>query len=196
MPPNAPGQYAPRDECSAQPGGAEFLARLKDAAKARDAVSLALLASPKVMLDFGGGSGRDEMVRRFVPGSDLWQELDKALALGCAFDKDNSALVVPWFFAQDLGDSDPFGTSVTLGKAVPLYKAGSAKSAVLKQLNWQLVVNRDTDEIGSPFIPVAVIDSDLVGYVEMERLRSPLAYRLRAEKVDGKWQIASFLAGE
>ena len=52
--PNAPGQYAPRDECSAQPGGAEFLVALKAAVAARDNKAFADLTSAEIVLDFGG----------------------------------------------------------------------------------------------------------------------------------------------
>ena len=195
VPPNKPGQYTPRDECSAQPGGAQFLAMLKDAVAARDAVSLALLSSPEIMLDLGGGQGRDELQRRLLPQSDLWPELDRILALGCAWDEDNQALVLPWFFNQDLGDSDPYGTTVTLGK-VPLRKEQAPNSAVRATLDWQLVFIGESKDIGSPLVPVSVIDSDLEGYAELEKLRSQLDYRIRAENRDGKWLITAFVAGE
>ncbi len=196
VPPNKPGQYAPRDECSARPAGSQFLAKLKDAVTARDAVSVALLSAPDIKLDLGGGEGRDELVRRLLPESDLWSELDKILELGCAWDEDNEALVLPWFFNQDLSDSDPYSTTVALGSAVPLHKSSTPGAPAHALLDWQLVVVCETDEIGSPLIPVAVIDSELEGYIELEKLRSQLDYRVRAENRDGRWKITAFIAGD
>jgi hypothetical protein len=43
---------------------------------------------------------------------------------------------------------------------------------------------------------IAVIDSDWEGYIRLKDLRSPLDYRLRAEKQGGEWRITSFVAGE
>jgi hypothetical protein len=196
VPPNAPGQYAPRDECSAQPGGAEFLAALKAAVAARDAKAFADLTSPEIVLDFGGGGGREAVLDMFNRGSEKWKELDKLMPLGCAWDEDNSALVLPWFFNQDLGDADPFSTMVTLGSEVPLMTRPSRRGRVQKVLNWQLIHVYEVEVDDPAYRTVAVIDSNYEGYVRIAKLRSQLDYRLRAEKADGKWLITSFVAGE
>lgn len=196
VPPNGPGQYAPRDECSAQDGGAQFLASLKAAVKARDARAVAALSSPDVILDFGGGGGQEAVRERLGKGSKLWRELDKLLALGCAWDEDNGALVLPWFFAQDLGDADPFSTHVILGSAVPLREIPQRSAKVRKVLNWQLVHIYEVEVSDPGFAPVAVIDSEWEGHVRLKDLRSQLDYRVRAEKEGGQWRIKSFLAGE
>ena len=196
VPPNGPGHYAPRDECSAQEGGGQFLAALKAAVKARDAKAFTVLTSPDVVLDFGGGGGHEAVLEMFRPGSEKWKELDKIMALGCAWDEDNSALVMPWFFNQDLGDADPYSTMVTLGSEVPLMTRPSRRGRVSKILNWQLVHVYEVEVDDPGYRTVAVIDSNYEGYVRIAKLRSQLDYRLRAEKSGGKWLITSFIAGE
>jgi len=196
VPPNAPGQYAPRDECSAQQGGAPFLAALKAAVAARDARAFADLTSPDIILDFGGGGGREAVLDMLKPGSDKWKELDKILPLGCAWDEDNSALVLPWFFNQDLGDADPYSTMVTLGSEVPLLTRPSRRGRVRKVLNWQLIHVYEVEVDDPGYLTVAVIDSDYEGYIRAAKVRSQLDYRLRAEKQGGKWLITSFIAGD
>lgn len=196
VPPNAPGQYAPRDECSAQEGGAQFLAALKAAIKARDAKAFADLTLPDVVLDFGGGGGREAVLEMLGQGSAKWKELDKIMALGCAWDEDNSALVLPWFFNQDLGDADPFSTMVTLGSEVPLMSRPSRRGRVQKVLNWQLIHVYEVEVDDPGYRTVAVIDSNYEGYMRIASLRSQLDYRLRAEKSGGKWLITAFVAGE
>jgi hypothetical protein len=196
VPPNAPGQYAPRDECSDKEGGAAFLAALKSAVARRDAEAFADLTSPDIFLDFGGGGGREAVLDMFRGGSDKWKELEAIMPLGCAWDEDNSALVLPWFFNQDLGDADPFSTMVTLGSEVPLLSRPSRRGRLVKMLNWQLIHVYEVEVDDPGYRTVAVIDSDYEGYVRIAKLRSQLDYRLRAEKQDGKWQITSFIAGD
>jgi hypothetical protein len=196
VPPNAPGQYAPRDECSAKPGGAEFLAKLQSAVKARDAKAFADLTSSEIMLDFGGGGGREAVLDMLKPGSKKWRELDRLMVLGCAWDEDNAALVMPWFFNQDMGDTDPFSTNVTLGSAVPMRERPMRSANVRKVLNWQLIHIYEVEVPDPGWAQIAVIDSDWEGYIRLKDLRSPLDYRLRAEKQGGEWRITSFVAGE
>lgn len=196
VPPNAPGQYAPRDECSARDGGGEFLAALKSAVARRDAEAFADLTSPEIFLDFGGGGGREAVLDMFRGGSDKWKELDRIMPLGCAWDDDNSALVLPWFFNQDLGDADPFSTMVTLGSEVPLLSRPSRRGRTVKVLNWQLIHVYEVEVDDPGFRTVAVIDSNYEGYLRESSLRSQLDYRLRAEKADGKWLITAFIAGD
>ena len=132
----------------------------------------------------------------FRPGSEKWRELDKIMALGCAWDEDNSALVMPWFFNQDLGDADPYSTMVTLDSEVPLMTRPSRRGRVSKILNWQLVHVYEVEVDDPGYRTVAVIDSNYEGYVRIAKQRSQLDYRLRAEKSGGKWLITSFIAGE
>ncbi len=201
VPPNAPGQYAPRDECSAQEGGARFLASLKAAVAARDANAFAALASPGIFLDFGGGGGHEAVLAMLGHGSEKWSELDRIMALGCAFDEDNGALVLPWFFNQNLGDADPYSTMVTLGSEVPLRARPSRRGRAKKVLNWQLIHVYEVEVDDPGYRTVAVIDANDDGanddgYIRIDSLRSQLDYRLRAEKVDGNWRITAFIAGE
>jgi hypothetical protein len=196
VPPNAPGQYAPRDECSAQEGGVEFLAALKSAVSRRDAEAFADLTSPEIFLDFGGGGGREAVLEMLGRDSEKWKELDKILPLGCAWDGDNSALVLPWFFNQDLGDADPYSTMVTLGSDVPLMTRPSRRGRVQKVLNWQLIHVYEVEVDDPGYRTVAVIDSNYEGYIRIAKLRAQLDYRLRAEKQGGRWLITSFIAGD
>lgn len=196
VPPNAPGQYAPRDECSAKDGGAAFLAALGSAVRARDANALADLASPDIFLDFGGGGGREAVIEMFRGGSDKWKELDAIMALGCAFDEEYEALLLPWFFDQDLGDADPFSTMVTLGDEVPLRERPSRSAKPRARLNWQLVHVYEVEVDDPGYRTVAVIGSDREGYIEVHKLRSQLDYRVRVEKREGEWRITAFVAGD
>jgi hypothetical protein len=174
VPPNAPGQYKPRDDCAAIADATPFLAKVKFAVAARDVEAFAALASPEILLDFGGGSGRDELRRRFAPGSKMWAELDKIMALGCAIGEDTGALVIPWFFAQDLGDADPFSTVVALSSSVPLLAKPVRTARIRKILNWQLVALHEGISTPPGYAAASVIDSDWSGYVQTDRFRAQI----------------------
>ena len=196
VPPNAPGQYAPRDECADIAGTAPFLAALRSSVKKRDAGAVAALASPDIFLDFGSGGGKEEVRARLGPGSRLWRELDRLMALGCAVDAQTGALVMPWFFAQDLGDADPYSTAVTLGPAVALRTRPSRAAKVRARLNWQLIHIYETEVSDPGFVTAAVIGGGREGYIEEAKLRTQLDYRLRVEKIGAKWLLTAFLAGD
>jgi hypothetical protein len=197
VPPNRPGAFAPRDECSSIPGAVEFLAALRSAAARRDTAALLALASKDVRLDFGGGAGRAELRKRLsgTDGAALWDELDAILQLGCAANGQGE-LTLPWFFAQDLGDVDPFDVMLATGPRVPLYRAAKARGRRAAWLNWQLVMPQASPAAPRGFRRVLVIGSRLSGLVEERHLRSPIDYRLMANRSAGEWRIDMFVAGD
>jgi hypothetical protein len=196
VPPNPPGHYAPRDECSALPGAAPFLAALRSAVQQRDAKALGAMASAQVQLNLGTSPGQQGLREQLASDPALWAELDRLMLLGCAFDEDNGALVMPWFFAQDLGDADPYSTVLALGPSLPLRTRPSRKASVRSRINWQLIHIFEGEQTPPGFASVAVIDSKRRGYMETVHLRSPLDYRLLAQKQDGVWRITYLVAGD
>jgi len=197
VPPNMPGAFAPRDECSRLPGAASLIAALRDAVARRDAKALAVLASDDVMLDYGGGAGKAELLKRLSgrEGRTLWRELDAVLALGCARFEDGD-IVMPWIFAQDLGDVDPYEAMLATGADVPLFRKPGLKGAPIARLNWQMVVNQPGVKTPKGVMRVSVIGSPLEGYAPAARLRSVIGYRLIAARKNGAWKISAFIAGD
>lgn len=200
VPPNRPGDYAPRDACLKAPGDPAFAATLRAAIARRDAGALVALAAEDIRLDFGGGSGRAELRRRLSgpEGAALWANLSEAVNLGCAMSEGD--MVFPWLFAQELGDVDPFDALVVTGASVPLYRRNSARAAPIARLNWQLVIAQGdglaADAGKRPLRRIAVINSPLEGYVPTASLRSPLDYRLIASRQGRVWRITAFVAGD
>jgi hypothetical protein len=196
--PSAPevvGHFAPRDECTALPGWKDFSGRLRAAVAGRDGPALAALADPAIVLDFGGGSGPDELKRRLAgkDGPELWGELDAILRLGCAQGMEGGDAVLPWFFGQDLGEADPYQVLLVNGAKVPLRAAPDPKAAVTALVSWQLV--DATDERGG-FRKVSLPGGKGQGYIASGALRSPLDYRLVAQQVKGEWRLMAFVAGD
>ena len=191
------GHLAPRDGCASLPGAAAFRKALAAAVRRRDAAALAALAADDVTLDFGGTSGPAEL-RRLMQGAEgaaLWRELDALLTLGCAVE--DGDMVLPWFFAQELGgDADP-ARYLVAGANVPLREGPSASAQVTRALSWVLVRSLEpADAAPRAYTRVRLDGATATGYVESARLRSQLGYRLGARREGSGWKIAWFLAGD
>ncbi|NBC35683.1 hypothetical protein GTZ99_03835 [Novosphingobium sp. FSY-8] len=190
------GRYAPRDECGVLPGFAAFRARLGDAVRGRDVAALTALADANVMLDYGGGAGRRELSARLrsADGADLWKALDAALALGCA--QQDGGATIPWFFAQDIGEAEPYSTMLAVGPDVPLYDhAGGGR--LVARLSWALVEVPGSIDEGVKDVRVKVISpAGPSGFAALSRLRSVVDYRLTVHRGAGGWRIDTFVAGD
>lgn len=188
--------FAPRDECSSQPGWPAFAERLRDAAKARDATALAELATQDITLDYGGGSGTDELKKRLAdPKAALWHELDDALALGCAMQGGLAAL--PWYFWNIPDGTDGADTVIVTGNDIPLLRRPKSNADPITKLDWAMVtIDPATFDSKAPFSAVHTRTGKHEGYVATARLRSVLAYRLIAEPRDGDWRVTAFIAGD
>jgi len=195
-PPPAPlitGKYAPRDECLAEPGGRAFRQSFGRAVRSRNTAALLALTSDDVTLDFGGGYGKASLRRRLagVEGPKLWHELDRLLPLGCGVVE--GRLVAPWLYAR-FEEDDPFEVMIVTGARVPLLAAPHADARALRLLSWSVVEPLLPDDFEKPYRKVSF--DGVEGYVAASRLRSPIDYRLIAERRGGRWQIAGFLAGD
>lgn len=191
----AEGPYAPRDECEAIPGAAEFRARLSAAVKARDTDALLTLAASDIQLDFGGGSGTGELRTRLGdPAYDLWDELDTLVALGCA-KSESGGVTLPWYFAQDFGDLDVLNSIIVMGEKVPLRETGDPAGPVIAPVSWDAVTLVGRFKPDAAFHRVKTRDGK-VGFIAAEKLRPIAGYRVIASSRDGKWSMTSLIAGD
>ena len=191
------GHLAPRDECRSLPGAAAFRAALAAAVRRRDAGAMARLSASDIKLDFGGTTSPRafEQLLRGAEGAALWRELDVLLTLGCAVQ--DGDLVLPWLFAQDIGENEDFDRVVVAGANVPL-RAGPAPGArTLRLLSWVLVRQLDpASETPPRFTRVRLDGGNVTGYIETASLRSQIGYRLSARREAKSWKIDYFLAGD
>ena len=188
---------APRNACGTLPGTDAFQMRLATAVANRNADLLEPLVHPEVLLDFGGGSGWEELRARLAsPDYDLWTELDKVIRLGCAPSYEGS-LAMPLYWSEDLGFDDAFATFVVTGSAVPMRAAPDPDARLVRMLDWEAVeVNMEMEEQGQVYASVRTRAGDS-GFVEFAHLRSQVDYRLIADRGDdGAWRITHFIAGD
>ena len=188
--------YPPRDECAKLPGFAAFREALFAAVAKRDAAALARLADPAVNLDFGGGSGPDELRKRLEGNPALWGELAALADLGCA--ADGGVATLPWIFSRMPDSVDAFQTLLVTGSGVPLRVKPAADARELAKLDWALI-----EAVGPPDSAAALREvtsgpksEGVRGFVESAKLRSLLDYRLIADRQDGEWKVTAFVAGD
>ncbi len=193
------GPLSPRDECSGTPGLAALDQGLRDAVSDRDAAALLMLVDDDIQLDFGGGSGKPELVRRLTaPEYGLWQELDAALALGCGIAQEDSEPAYaswPWYFPKDIIPLDPFEAFIVTGEGVRLRAAADPQAQVIGAVSWDYVRMTDYPPEGAAFARVETRNGKK-GYVARAYLRSLVDYRLLAAEREGKWRVSAFIAGD
>ncbi len=192
--PLAKGKWAPQDTCAEVEGADEFRTRLAAAIKARDIEGVVALTADDVKLDFGGGAGSAELGKRLADDSlGLWGELDTLMTLGCSANK-QGGITIPWFFDQDMGETDPYFAMLVTGEDVPLLERPDPASKALATISWDLVEIATLDP-ESAYQRVELGDGK-VGFMATSKLRSLIDYRLTASSRNDRWRIISFVAGD
>lgn len=83
----AGSRHPPIDQCAADRGFATFRAGLLKAIAARDWLGFSAALADDVIVDFGGGAGKQAFAEAWgkgAPTSRLWAEANAALSLGCS----------------------------------------------------------------------------------------------------------------
>lgn len=186
--------FAPRDECGGLQGIEQFRMQLVTAVANRNADMLEPLVDPDIHLDFGGGSGWEQMSMLLHSEEQaLWESLAEVLALGCA--SSEYGLSMPWVWTQDLGFEDAYTTYLVRGADVPLRSSPEDEAAILRRLDWEAVSLLSDWSNEDRYARVRTADGDR-GFVPWDVLRSQIDYRLLASRQDDRWQITVFIAGD
>lgn len=187
----------PVDQCK-DAGLAVFRQQLVRAVTRRDREALLRLLAPDVLVNFGGDKGRVAFARQWElerpARSGLWRELETVLGLGCA--RVGKARVMPSLAGQfsPEADQDMFEKMIVTSAAARLRKSRSKDSGTARVLGWDVVTVLEAPGDGEQ-IKVRLADGR-EGWLSRTQLRSPLDYRLVAEKRQGKWMITAFVAGD
>lgn len=193
--PRQQGRYAPRDECATLPGARAFREKLAAAVLARDAEAIAGMAVPDVRLGFGGQDGRARLLQKLKAADGaLMSELEQLLPLGCA-GTDGGGLTIPWYFAQNFGDTDSYSAMLTTGTDIPLLATANSGAAVRQRLSWDIVSLEGGLKPGAAFQQVRTAKGQK-GYIATAQLRSLLDHRLLAVRQGEEWKITALLAGD
>ena len=188
----------PVDRCASDPAFSQFRGALKRAVAKKDVVGLRSLLAPDVLVNFGGDKGWAAFAQhwelRTPQRSSVWLELDRVLALGCV--PIEKARVMPALHGQFSAESeqDPFESMVVVAPGARLRKVRDGEVSVGAPLAWDVVTAVEAPGDGSQ-IKVRLADGR-EGWLDREQLRSPLDYRLVAEKRGTRWLVTAFVAGD
>ena len=196
----------PVDESNKDPSFLAFRNKLIKTVKKRDLPGLMSVTDS----EFRGSFGPEENVEFFKkklesPSSDqdLWKELLLVLTHGGSFQPhDPSSFCAPYVFGSFPGDVEPFKYQVIFGSNVNLRSKPGLRAPVTARLSYNIVqvdyehsvpVSQDSERYAWLMIETL---SGKKGYVKAEFVRSPIDYRAGFNKVNGKWKLRWFLAGD
>jgi hypothetical protein len=205
IPPAAPPQpaparwaFPPRDESHTRADLRVFLATVRAAVARRDVDTLVRLAAADIQLGFGAGTTGRQAFKESLDAGELWQPLAEVLALGGTFPPGiDDVFSVPYVSAAWPQGLDGFEHVAILGTNVRVRARPQDAAGVLTTLSHRIVPLAD----GGPGTDVdrwtAIrLDDGRVGFVARQFVRSPVDYRLVCVRADGRWHMASFLAGD
>lgn len=193
----AQARLLPVDQAATVPDFFSFRAQLQVAVAKRDLKVILAAMSKDVKLSFGGDDGVSEFGNVWKPESPdtkLWEVLAGVLALGGTFDA-QGAFTAPYVFTRWPQDKDSFSHMAAIGTGVRVRTAPNAAASAIASLDFSLVEVSEDAPSDEMWVQVKV-GPGRVGYVDRRYLRSPIDYRIRFVKQEGKWQAVFFLAGD
>jgi Bacterial SH3 domain len=202
-------QVMPVDEAKKDASFFAFREKFIAAVKKRDTKFLLETLDRDVKGSFGGDSGIADFKKLWKldkPNSKLWNELLTVLTNGGTFSEreglKTKEFCAPYSFTIFPADLDGFEHQMIFGNNVNLRAKPDAKSTVVTQLSYNVVkvdyensVKNPKDENEYSWLKLETLGGKK-GFVSPEYVRSPIDYRGCFEKINGKWKMTFFLAGD
>jgi hypothetical protein len=190
------GKLLPTDEAARDPEFFAFRAQLQAAVARHDTEAVLVAVHPSIKNTFGGDDGIEAFRRIWkLPAADsrLWDELGTVLAFGGAF-QEGGLFAAPYVFGRWPGQFDSFEHVAVLGKNVRVRAEPSLNGRILTALSFDVVqlAAPDTD---SEWMRIKLRDGR-TGYISSRYVRSPVDYRALFNKIDGRWWMTAFVAGD
>ena len=203
-------QVMPVDEGKSDASFAAFRQKFIAAVKKRDVKFLIDALDRDVKGSFGGDDGIADFKRLWKldrpEKSELWNELLTVLTNGGTFLKEpaikNKQFCAPYSFTVFPEDLDAFEYSMIFGSNVNLRAAPNLEAKVVAQLSYNVVKvdyeNSIADKMKEGEFDWLKIETlgGKKGFVSAEFVRSPIDFRGCFEKINGKWKMTVFLAGD
>jgi hypothetical protein len=193
----AQGRLLPVDQAATVPDFFSFRAQLQIAVARRDVAAVASVLSKDATLSFGGDSGVEDFSRMWTPSapeSRLWEVLAGVLALGGTFGPDGT-FTAPYIFSRWPQHTEAYTHMAAIGTGVRVRSAPSTGAQVIEALDYSIVEIVDTPDSESKWVQIKLA-AGRTGFVDRRFLRSPVDYRVNFAKLDGRWQLVFFLAGD
>ena len=202
-------QVLPVDEAKKDASFFAFREKFIAAVKKHDVKFLLDTLDRNVKGSFGGDSGIADFKRLWKldkPNSKLWTELLTVLTNGGTFVKDagvkNKQFCAPYSFTVFPTNLDSFQYQMIFGNNISLRARPDSKAASIAKLSYNVVkvdyeksVKKPKSEDDYSWLKIETLGGKK-GFVSAEFVRSPIDYRGCFEKINGKWKMTFFLAGD
>ncbi len=191
---------APVDEAPSNPDFLAFRTRLLNTIARHDTDSLLAVVHPEIKAGFGGEEGIEafkDMWNIAETKSEIWEKLGAVLALGGTFDSPDE-FTAPYTFSRWPGDVDPFDYVAVTGSNVRIRKEPAPDAPILTSVGY-LSLKLDEEALQTDWTQkdwTSVQINGQKGYIATRFIRSPIDYRARFSRVDGRWQLTMFLSGD
>jgi hypothetical protein len=193
----AQSRLLPVDQAASVPDFFSFRAQLQVAVARRDVDAVISVLNKDIKLSFGGDAGVEDFKRMWKPGApdtELWEKLAAVLSLGGTFASDGT-FTAPYVFTKWPQEKDAFTHMAAVGTAIRVRSSASIAAPVLAALDYSIVEVVESPAAESKWVQLK-LGPGRIGYVDSRFLRSPIDYRINFAKLDGRWQVVFFLAGD
>jgi hypothetical protein len=184
------------DECGRDTSFRGFRERLIRAASAKDVRDLLELTADDVKFSFGDDHGENGFKASWnldrPASSQFWKELLSVLRLGCTMQGSHAS--APYIFGRFPQALDPSNHVVAVHPRAVARAAPSVRSRVIANLDFD-IVKLAGDDAGGSWVAVTLRGGRLA-YIRRSQVRSPLDYRALFEKIEGRWLMTMFIAGD
>lgn len=189
----------PIDEGATDSSFQAFRKELLAAAQRRDKNYVFSITAPDIKYTFGRGEGLVDFKKHSGfsnPNHAIWEDLIEVLALGGVFESSGSqkTFCTPYVFCKFPDKLDAFTNVAIIKPNVSVRQTPSVNAPVLETLSYD-IVKKNQEYTDSQWIKITS-PSNKQGYVLHQEVRSPIDYRAIFIKVNGRWKMRTFIAGD
>jgi hypothetical protein len=183
----------PVDEASSNSDFLRYRARLRTAIERRDLDAVVEAADPAIRLGFDASGGRDLLRQRLTERAESWEELRVALAHGGSFSSPSS-FAAPYVYSEWPETLDSFQCAAITGSNVRLREAPGLDAAIVTSVSYSIV--RVLDEREDRLWRWVELGDGRTGFIWHAYVRRPIDYRALFNRIDGRWRMTAFVAGD
>ncbi len=190
----------PVDEAAQDSSLMLFRLRLIEALVERDTAFVYAHLAPEVKVSFGPGNGLASFKAMWHldnPESPFWLTMAGVIGAGGLYyssSDDKASFIAAYYFSAFPNEYDAFEYAVVVGERVNVRSAPSTEDEVLTRLSYDIVRILSL-VFSNDWMPIELADGTK-GFIASRYVKSPIGYRAGFEKIDGRWRIRLFLAGD
>ena len=187
----------PVDQADRKADFFSFRAQLLAAIIKKDKNLLLAAVNKNIKNSFGGNDGIENFKKSWKidqVNSPLWETLGTVLALGGTFDHTGS-FNAPYTFSAWPDNVDVFENIAIIGDKVNIRATPTLNGKVLANVSYAILPLVNKVGLNKQLVAVKLTNGK-TGYVSKALTRSSVDYRAIFEKVDGRWQLVAFIAGD